>query len=123
MAVIGSADRAGRGTPTRDLGAYLHGEYRAGVPWKTTVRHASATGYELSDRIVSRLEIANALRDLPYRQKRLVELVYEHGLSRQQACHRLGISDRTFDREQAAALRAIVDRVYEWTADGTTGAA
>lgn len=123
MAVIGDADRRLRGTPTRDLSAYLDGEYRAGVPWRMTVRHPSATGYELSDKIVSRLEIANALRDLPYRQKRLVELVYEHGLSRQQACHRLGISDRTFHREKAEALRAIVGRVYEWTVGDAAGAA
>lgn len=121
MAVIGSVERAGRVdrrgrpiTPTRDLGAYLRGEYLNGAPLKLTERHPTKTGYELSDRIVSRLEIANAVRLLPYRQRRIVEMVFEQGLSRQQACHALSISDATFHREKAAALRTIVGAVYEW---------
>ena len=114
MAVIGTAGAARRHTPTRDLSAYLRGEYRAGVPWRLTVRHASATGYELSDRVVSRLEIASSLRYLPYRQRRIVELHYDHDLPRARVCALLAISEATFHREQAEALAFIVERVYEW---------
>jgi len=112
MAVLGSTDRVWD-TPTRDLGAYLRGEYRAGVPWRTVNRHPSATGYELSDRVVSRLEIANALRFLPWRQRRLVELSYAQDRPRTEVCTLLGISEATFYRDQAEALAAIVARVYE----------
>jgi len=113
MAVLGDTDRVRYTTPTRDLGAYLRGEYRAGVPWRLTVRHPSATGYELSDKLVSRLEIANAVRFLPWRQRRLVELSYAQDLCRTEVCTRLGISEATFYRDQAEALAAIVARVYE----------
>ena len=123
MAAIGSVERAGRvdrqGRPitaTRDLGAYLHGEYQAGAPFKITERHPTKTGYQLSDKIVSRLEIANAVKLLPYRQRRIVEMVFEQGKSRQQVCRALSISDATFHREKAAALLAIVGTVYEWGA-------
>src|SRR5580765_2875730 len=74
VGVLGTnADR----DPVRDLEAYLVGEYRAGVPWRLTVRPTTATGQALADKLVSRLEVANALRSLPYRQKRVVELLYE----------------------------------------------
>jgi len=123
MAVLGSPEAARRHTPTRDLGAYLRGEYRAGVPWRLTVRHASATGYELSDKIVSRLEIANALRLLPYRQRRVIELHYADDLARERVCRLLGISEATFHRDQAEALKRICSSVYEWGNDETEGAA
>jgi DNA-directed RNA polymerase specialized sigma24 family protein len=113
MAVLGGVEGRHH-TPTRDLGAYLHGEYRAGVPWRLTVRHASATGYELSDRVVSRLEIANALRLLPYRQRRLIELHYGYDLSRAEVCRRLAVSESTFHRDQAEALRVMVTAIYSW---------
>ncbi len=119
MPILGAAGSTRHHTPTRDLGAYLHGEYRAGVPWRLTVRHPSATGYELSDRIVSRLEIANALRLLPYRQRRLIELHYGDDLTRGEVCRRLAVSESTFHRDQAEALRHIVSVVYEWTLDAT----
>jgi DNA-directed RNA polymerase specialized sigma24 family protein len=123
MAVLGSPEGARRHTPTRDLAAYLRGEYRAGVPWRLTVRHPSGTGYELSDKVVSRLEIANALRLLSYRQRRLIELHYGDDLSRDRVCRLLGISEATFHRDQAEALRTIVGAVYEWGQDETEGAA
>ena len=120
MAVLGSTERRRYDTPTRDLSAYLHGEYRAGVPWKLTVRHPSATGYQLSDRIVSRLEIANTVRLLPYRQRRIVELTFEQGWSPVRVCLALSISTATFHRDKAEALRTVVGAVYEWAAQ--TGA-
>ena len=116
MAVLGSTERRRYDTPTRDLSAYLHGEYRAGVPWKLTVRHPSATGYQLSDRIVSRLEIANAVRLLPYRQRRIVEMTFEQGWSPVRVCLALSISTATFHRDKAEALRTVVGVVYEWAA-------
>ena len=66
-----------------------------------------------SDRLVSRLEIANAVRMLPYRQKRLIELHYADGLPLDAVCRRLRISESTFYREQRAALEAVVAVVFE----------
>jgi DNA-directed RNA polymerase specialized sigma24 family protein len=86
------------------------------------VRHPSGTGYELSDKVVSRLEIANALRLLCYRQRRIIELSYGSGLSRQEVCRRLSISDRTYHRDHRDALVAVCAVVYEW-GDPTEGAA
>jgi DNA-directed RNA polymerase specialized sigma24 family protein len=117
MPVIGTPDGARRSTPTRDLAAYLHGEYRAGVPWRLTVREPSKTGYQLHDRVVSRLEIAAALRLLPWRQRRLVELHFEAGLTRVAVCGRLAISEATFHRDKAEALRTLVGAIYEWGQD------
>jgi len=96
--------------PVRDLGAYLAGEFRHGVPWRLTVRHPSATGYQLTDRLVSRLEIANALRLLPYRQRRVIELLCVADLPPATVATRLHVAERTVyaDREQALALMALI---------------
>lgn len=91
-------------SPVRDLEHYLAGEYRAGVPWRLTVRAPSATGYQLADRLVSRLEVANALRLLPYRQRRVVELLVLAGRDAAWVAGRLRVSERTVYLERAEAL-------------------
>jgi len=96
--------------PVRDLARYLAGEFRHGVPWRLTVRHPSATGYQLTDRLVSRLEVASALRLLPYRQRRVVELLCVADLPIGRVAQRLHVAERTVyaDREQALALMALI---------------
>ena len=112
MSALGAATPEGR-TRVADLAAYLAGEYRSGVPWRLTVRHPSATGQQLSDRMVSRLEVANALRTLPYRQRRVVELLYQEDLPVAEVAHRLGVSPRTVSSERHAALVAMVVLIYD----------
>lgn len=99
--------------PVRDLEAYLRGEYRAGVPWRLTVRHPSATGYALSDRLVSRLEVAHALMLLPYRQRRVVELLYVEDRPAAEVATRLGVSERTVYLDRTDALAAMVAVIHD----------
>lgn len=111
MGILGTND-TGR-DPVKDLEAYLKREYAAGVPWRLTVRHPSATGYQLSDRVVSRLEVANALRTLPYRQRRVVELLYEEDRPAAEVATRLGISERTVYLDRVEAIAAMVKIIYQ----------
>lgn len=110
MGVIGTND-TGR-DPVKDLEAYLAGEYRAGVPWRLTVRHTTATGQALADKLVSRLEVANALRSLPYRQRRVIELLYEDDRPAAEVATRLGISERTVYADRVEALTAMTRIIY-----------
>jgi DNA-directed RNA polymerase specialized sigma24 family protein len=88
------------------------------VPWRLTSRTPDATGQQLSDRMVSRLEIANALRVLPYRQRRVVELYLIEGKSKVMVCDRLRISAATLCREMREALDTIIAVVYADWFDG-----
>jgi len=111
MGILG-ANASGR-DPVKDLAAYLAGEYRSGVPWRLTVRHTTATGQALADRLVSRLEVANALRALPHRQRRVVELLYEEDRPPAEVATRLGVSERTVYNDKMAALAAMVEVIYQ----------
>jgi RNA polymerase sigma factor (sigma-70 family) len=111
VAVLGT-NAAGR-DPVKDLEAYLRKEYSRGVPLRLTVRHPSATGYELSERIVSRLEVANALRWLPYRQRRVVELCYEQDLPAAEVGRLLGVSERTVYADRDKALNEMTRIIYQ----------
>jgi DNA-directed RNA polymerase specialized sigma24 family protein len=88
------------------------------VPWRLTARTPDATGQQLSDRMVSRLEIANALRLLPYRQRRVVELYPIEDKSKVMVCDRLRISAATLCREMREALGTIIAVVYADWFDG-----
>lgn len=101
-------------TPERDLAAYLKGEYSQGVPFRLTRRQPTATDQALGDRLVSRLEIANALRRLPYRQRRVIELRYIEGRTCDQVGLQLSISDRTVERDAGDALKQMAAWIYEW---------
>lgn len=69
----------------------------------------------MSDRLVSRLEVANAVRWLPYRQRRILELRYvEDGLTVEQTCRRLNLKRSCYYSQLNQALDAMVERVYEW---------
>ncbi len=111
MSILGETDR-GR-SPVKDLEAYLVGEYRSGVPWRLTVRHTTATGQALSDRLVSRLEVANAIRQLTYRPRRVIELLYEEDRPVAEIADRLGISERTVYVVRGEALAAMARVIYE----------
>ena len=85
------------------------------MPWRLTSRAPDGTGQQLSDRMVSRLEIANALRLLPYVERRVVELYLIEGKAKTMVCDRLRISPATLCREMRAALDTIVAVVYaDW---------
>ena len=123
MTALGSAaaqERArARGqepSPVADLAAYLAGEYRTGLPWRLTSRRSSATGQALADRMVSRLEAASALRLLPYRQRRVVELLYQEDHTAIAVALRLGVCIRTIHADRRAALVAMAGVIHaEWT--------
>ena len=110
MSVLGATDR-GR-DPVRDLESYLRGEYRAGLPLRLTVRVPSATGYRLRDAVVSRLEVASALRVLPLRQRRVVELLFAHERPVDEVARLLGVSARTVYDDRARGLAAMAAVIY-----------
>lgn len=127
IAVLGSVEaqerlRARHGhepDARKNLAAYLEQEFARGEPWKLSdTRRSSATGLELSDRLVSRLEIANAVRWLPYRQRRILELRFvEDGLTVEETCRRLNLKKTCYYSQLDKALGAMVAVIYEWTVD------
>ena len=100
--------------PERDLLHYLASEFQEGVPMRVTNWRASATGQQLSDREISRLEVLHAIRILPWRQRRVIELRYVDGLTVDMTAERLRTSRDTVQRETAAALRTMAQIIYEW---------
>lgn len=125
MSILGSAAMGTHRGPVADLAAYLAGEYRAGVPWRLTVRHTTATGQELHDRLVSRLEVANALRCLSYRQRRVIELLYQEDRPVVEVAGLLGVSPRTVWADRLEALALMVRVIYDeswWTHEEAQGA-
>ena len=100
--------------PRRDLQHYLTGEFAAGEPMQLASSRPDTTGRRLTDRMVSRLEVQVAVKALPYRLRRLVELRYEHGQPIQTVCGLLGFSRATYYRHQEDALAALVAGIYEW---------
>lgn len=101
--------------PRRDLLHYLQGEFAAGEPLRLASSEPDATGRSLTDRMVSRLEVMLALKRLPYRQRRLVELHFSEGRTVEDVCKRLSIGKTSFYRHQEEAITTMVDAIYEWT--------
>jgi DNA-directed RNA polymerase specialized sigma24 family protein len=79
-----------------------------------TSRRASGAGQSLSDRMVSRLEVASALRLLPYRQRRVIELLYGEDMPAGAVADRLGVCPRTVWADRLRALTAMAAVIYEW---------
>ena len=103
-----------RPDPVRDLAHYLEGEYRDGRPYVVSGRRPDQTGRQLTDRMVSRLEVENAIRYLPYRQRRVIALRYGEDQPVAEVCRVLGISLPTYARDRIEALKAMADAIYEW---------
>lgn len=72
--------------------------------------------------MVSRLEVASALRLLPYRQRRVVELLYQEDLPAVAVTCRLGVCERTVWADRAQALAAMAAVIYEWDRSVGSGA-
>lgn len=111
MAILGD-NPTGR-DPVKDLETYLKGEYQKGLPLRMTVRVPSSTGYRLRDQVVSRLEVASALRQLPLRQRRVVELLFEQDRPAEEVAQVLGISERTVYDDRAKALASMAEVIYQ----------
>lgn len=101
-------------SPLRDLAHYLNGEFRLGLPLRLTTWHPDSTGQQLSDRMVSRLELLVALRRLPYRQRRVIELLYVEDKNWLEAAEQLHIANDTLASERIAALARMIAMIYEW---------
>jgi DNA-directed RNA polymerase specialized sigma subunit len=102
--------------PRRDLLHYLAGEFASGEPMRIAGSEPDATGRSLTDRMVSRLEVLTALRRLPYRQRRVIELRFRDGRSVQDVCGRLRIGKTAYYRYQEDAVETMVAAIYEWSA-------
>jgi DNA-directed RNA polymerase specialized sigma24 family protein len=64
--------------------------------------------------MVSRLEVAHALRLLPYRQRRVIELLYQEDRPAGAVAAQLGVCERTVWTERMRALTAMAAVIYEW---------
>lgn len=103
--------------PRRDLLHYLDSnEFQGGEPMRISGSEPDATGRALTDRMVSRLEVMLALKKLPWRQRRLMELRYCDGRAVLEVCDRLKIGKTAFYRYQEEAIVSMVGAIYEWTA-------
>lgn len=101
--------------PRRDLLHYLGGEFAAGEPMQISSSEPDGTGRSLTDRMVSRLEVMLALKRLPYRQRRVIELRFADGQTVQQVCERLSIGKTAYYRYQEEAIDAMAGAIYEWS--------
>lgn len=101
-------------TTCEDLHHYLVGEFRQGEPMRITIQRTDAVGLAISDRMVSRLEVLNAATGLRYRQRRIVELLYESGLCAEVVATRLHISRATLYRERDEAMAIMAATIYDW---------
>lgn len=98
---------------TRALRHYLQGEYQT-LPLKLhSGRTASDTGLRLSDRIVSRLEVGQALQALEYRPRRCLELRFFEGLTVEEAAEILHCSTSTVVKETSQALALMARDIFE----------
>ncbi len=101
-------------TQAEDLRQYLSGEFQKGEPLRITSRHCDRVGRQLADQEVSRLEVLNAIQQLRYRQRRVIELLYVDNACLGDAVSSMGISARTLYRERNEALIAMTEIIYEW---------
>lgn len=101
--------------PRRDLLHYLAGEFASGEPMRISGSEPDATGRSLTDRMVSRLEVLTALKRLPYRQRRVIELRFGDNRTVQQVCERLKIGKTAFYSYQEEAVETMVGAIYEWS--------
>lgn len=101
-------------TPEQVLLRYLHGPYQDGRPFQINAAATSKTGRQLADRIVSRLEVAWAFSQLPREERKVMECLFDEGLSRRETCLKLSLDDRAMHDYRNAALRFICLLVMEW---------
>lgn len=101
-------------TQAEDLLHYLAGEFQSGEPLRISTRRSDAVGRQIADREVSRLEVLSAIKQLRYRQRRVMELLYVENVPKSEVAQQLGISARTVDSDRADALETMTETIYEW---------
>jgi len=90
---------------------------RYNEPVKIVTREYDATGgFKLTDRMVSRLDVLNALSRLPFPLREAVDLTALQGLSRRAASEMLNVSDPTFGKYLQAAYDTLVRLVFDYDA-------
>lgn len=99
--------------PVRDLAGYLSGRFSSGLPLRITTWKPDATGQQLSEHFVSRLEVVNAMRYLPNHLWEVVDALFVRRLTADEAAEELGISLSTVWRRRIEAVRGMVPRIYE----------
>jgi DNA-directed RNA polymerase specialized sigma24 family protein len=70
------------------------------------------------------LEVANALRYLSYRQRRVIELLYDEDRPVVEVAGRLGVSPRTVWADRLEALGVMTRVIYDsswWTQEDAGG--
>lgn len=97
------------------LREYFNGTLERGKINKPVDRSAAVTGAELADKMVSRLEVSNALVRLRRNYISLHQCIlrhYQDGLTKAQIAERWHKSPRTVANEIAAALDLLVEWIY-----------
>ncbi len=94
-------------------------------PVRIVSREYDATGgFRLTDRMVTRLEVLNAVSRLPFPLQETLSLVYLGGLTRRQAAQVLGLGNSRFSEYTSQAWEAVVAMIFDYcpkAASGTNG--
>jgi DNA-directed RNA polymerase specialized sigma24 family protein len=103
--------------PVKDLADYLNGPYLSGLPLRVTTWRPDATGQQISDAMVSRLEVQAAMKRLPNHLWYVMSGLYQEEWSAEETARRLRIDKSTVYRRRLEAITAMASYVYEgeWT--------
>lgn len=100
--------------PVKDLSDYLAGPFLSGLPLRITTWQPDATGQQISDAMVSRLEVVKAIGRLPNHLYWVVRMLYEQEEPPAEVARVLRVSERTVWRRRLEAVEAMVPMIYEW---------
>ncbi len=106
------------GLPLPDPVAAIKGILRAvglNEPVRIVSREYDATGgFKLTDKMVSRLEVVNAVGRLSFPFRQAVEYAYLQDMTRADAARKLGVSQATLGKWLTQAFDALVTIVFDY---------
>jgi hypothetical protein len=108
--------------PVKDLSDYLAGPFLSGLPLRITTWRPDATGQQISDAMVSRLEVVKAMAVLPNHLWYVMDGLYHLERTAEQVAADLRVDRSTVYRRRLEAVQAMVPLIYEqgWGPMGAT---
>ena len=99
--------------PVKDLADYLAGPFLSGLPLRITTWKPDATGQQISDAMISRLEVVKAMATLPNHLWYVADSLWHLELSAEETARNLRIDRSTVYRRRLEAVQAMVPLIYE----------
>ena len=113
MPVLGAAIPPEGRTRLDVLRTYLRTGYRAGERLRLTTRAVTATGQEIAEWLVSRLEVVSAMSMIPSVNQLAVELWCIEDKPRRYVARRLAVSEYHAIKAALDGLDVMADAIFE----------